>query len=48
MALPEFCLETPVQRFDVRKQKNGEALQMDAELIAQDIGCVRKLGRYFR
>ena len=48
LPLFELGLETPVQSFHVRQQKNCQPLQVDAQLIAQYIGCVGQLRGYFR
>ena len=48
--LPRFQLgeETPVHRFGVRQQQHRQAVQVDAQLIAEYIGGVGQFRRYFR
>ena len=48
LALLQLGQEAPVQGFGVGQQKHCQAVQVDAELIAQYIGCVGQFRRYFR
>ncbi len=48
LALFQPRQEAPVQRFGVRQEKHRQAMQVDAELIAEYIGCVGQFRRYFR
>src|ERR1051326_5726694 len=44
----EPCQETPVQSFDVRQKKNGQPLQVDTKLVAQNICGIGEFRGYFR
>ena len=46
-ALLQLCLEAPVQCFGMRQQELGQAMQVDAELVAQNVGGIGQLRRYF-
>ena len=48
LALFQLGQEAPVERFGVRQQEHRQPVQVDAELIAEYIGCVGQFRRYFR
>jgi hypothetical protein len=48
VALFQLGQEAPFQGLGVRQQKHGQTMQVNAKLIAEDIGCVGQFRRYFR